>query len=216
MKGMLTMRASAIKGRQMLAMCCLTSVALLAAACGATGTTPGPAAAPTKTVTVTATPGTPSTPSSSPRSAPPTRSGPSLCLTRDLRLTVGAWNGAAGTFYYPLDLTNISGSTCTMYGYPGVAFVSSPGGSEVGAPASRRSVRAPTLITLAPGATAHATLAVSDVLIGNNCMHRQVQVNWVQVYPPDQYSALTAPLSRLGCADPSLVTMGVTTVSSGP
>jgi 3-dehydroquinate dehydratase len=48
---------------------------------------------------------------------------------------------------------------------------------------------APTVITVAPGATAHTTLAVSDVLIGNNCKH-QVQVHWVQVYPPDQFKAL--------------------------
>ena len=54
------------------------------------------------------------------------------------------------------------------------------------------------------------------MLIGNNCLGHQVQVNWVQVYPPDQYSALFAQLSRQGCADQSLVTMHVSTVSSGP
>jgi hypothetical protein len=128
---------------------------------------------------------------------------------------VGAANGAAGTIFYPLDFTNTSGSACTMFGYPGVAFVSSPGGSQIGAPANRRVAAAPTVLTVAPGATAHATLAVSDVLIGNNCKHQQ-QVNWVQVYPPDQFSALSAPLSRQGCADKSLVTMGVTIVTSGP
>ena len=206
MKGMFTMRASAITGRRMLAVCCLTSVASLAAACGSSGTT----APPAKTVTVTITP------SSSSSSAPPAASGPLQCLTTGLRLTVGASNGAAGTIYYPLDFTNASSSACTMYGYPGVTFVSSPGGSQVGAPAGRGSNTAPALVTLQPGSTAHATLAVSDVLIGNNCLHHQVQVHWVQVYPPDQYSALFASLSRQGCADRSLVTMRVSTVSSGP
>jgi len=129
---------------------------------------------------------------------------------------VGAANGAAGTIYYPIDFTNASSSACSMYGYPGVAFVTSPGGSQVGAAAGRRSSTAPALVTLEPGATAHATLAVSDVLIGNNCPSHQVQVKWVQVYPPDQYSALSAQLSRQGCADQSLVTMHVSTVSSGP
>ena len=52
------------------------------------------------------------------------------------------------------------------------------------------------------------------MLIGNNCRH-QVPVNWVQVYPPDQFKALFAHLSRPGCADKSLVTMGVTTVTGG-
>jgi len=205
MKGMFTMRASAITGRRILAACGLTSIALLAAACGA-----GSTAGPTKTITVTTTPSTPSKP------APPGSAGPLPCVTTDLRLTVGAANGAAGTIYYPLDFTNTSGSACTIYGYPGVAFVRSPHGSQVGAPAGRASITAPALVTLASGATAHATLAVSDVLIGNNCPHHQVQVHWLQVYPPDQYSPLFAPLSRQGCADRSLVTMHVSTVTSGP
>jgi len=200
------MRASAITGRKMLAGSCLAALAMLTAACGSSG----PAATPTRTVTVTATPSAAGSPT-----VTPSPSGPLPCATTGLKLTVGASNGAAGTIFYPLDFTNTSGSACTMYGYPGVAFVSSPGGSQIGAPASRRTAAAPAVITLPPGATAHATLAVSDVLIGNNCKHQQ-QVSWVQVYPPDQFSALFAPLSRQGCADKSLVTMGVTTVTSGP
>ena len=193
------MRASAITGQRLLAVCCVTSLALLGAACGSSA----PTVTPTRTVTVTATP-----------ASPPASSGPQPCATTNLKLAVGQPNGAAGTIFYPLDFTNTSGSACTMFGYPGVAFVSSPGGSQIGAPASRRTAAAPTVITVAPGATVHATLAVSDVLIGNNCKHQQ-QVHWVQVYPPDQFSALFAPLSRQGCADKSLVTMGVTTVTNG-
>jgi len=200
------MRASAITGRLALAGACLATLALLVTACGSSA----PGATPARTVTVTATPSAPASPT-----VTPSPSGPQPCATTGLKLTVGAANGAAGTIFYPLDFTNTSGSACTMYGYPGVAFVSSPGGSQIGAPASRRAAAAPTVITVAPGATAHATLAVSDVLIGNNCKH-QLQVHWVQVYPPDQFKALFAPLSRPGCADKSLVTMGVTTVTSGP
>jgi hypothetical protein len=128
---------------------------------------------------------------------------------------VGTGNGAAGTIYYPLEFTNTSSSACTIFGYPGVAFVSSPGGSLVGAPAGRVSGNPPSLVTVEPGASAQATLAVSDVLISNNCMGYQVQVNWLQVYPPGQYTPLFGPLSRQGCADQSLVTMHVDTVTSG-
>ena len=202
------MRASAITGRRALAGACLAALAVLAAACGSGA----PAAAPTRTVTVTATASAPA----SPDAVTPSPSVPLPCATTGLKLTVGAANGAAGTIFYPLDFTNTSGSACTMYGYPGVAFVSSAGGSQVGAPAGRASNTAPALVTLASGAVAHATLGVSDVLIGNNCLHHQVQVRWVQVYPPDQYSALFARLRRQGCADRSLVTMHVNTVSSGP
>jgi Protein of unknown function (DUF4232) len=199
------MRASAITGQRLLAGCGLTSLALLTAACGSSA----PTATPTRTVTVTATPTSP------PASASPASSGPQPCPTTGLKLAVGQPNGAAGTIFYPLDFTNTSSSACTMYGYPGVAFVSAPGGSQIGAPAARRSPPVPALVTLAPGATAHATLAVSDVLVGNNCVHK-VQVKWVQVYPPDQFSALFARLNRPGCADKSLVTIGVTAVTSGP
>jgi Protein of unknown function (DUF4232) len=203
---MFTMRTSVITRRRMLvASCVIPAAAFIVAGCGSAG----PGAAPTKTVTVTTTP-------SSPTTTAPAAPGTSQCTTADLRLSVGASNGAAGTIYYPLDFTNTSSTPCMMYGYPGVAFVSSPGGSQVGAAAGRSST-APALVTLAPGATAHATLMVSDALIGSQCPPgNQVQVSTVQVYPPDQYSALSAPLSRQGCADQSLVTMNVDTVTSGP
>ena len=186
----------------------LASVGLLATACSSAGS-PGA----TKTVTFTP-PAATKTVTASPTTAPP---GPGPCLTGELRLAVGRQNGAAGTIYYPLDFTNASSAACTMYGYPGVAFVTSQGGSVVGAPAGRRLIGGivPALITLQPGATAHATLAISDVLVGNQCHHHQVPVSTIQVYPPDQYTALFAPFSGTGCANKSLVVMWVSPVTSG-
>lgn len=99
----------------------------------------------------------------------------------------------------------------------GVAFVSKPGGRVIGAPADR-SAADRDLITLDPGVTAHATLAVSDVLIENNCSQHQVPVRWLQVFPPDQYAALFArfsPPNGHGCADKSLVVMHVSPVTWG-
>lgn len=187
-----------------LAVVSLACVGLLATAC-TSASTPGA----TTTVTVTPPPAT-ETVTASPPTAPP-----GLCRTKDLRLAVGQQNGAAGTVYYPLDFTNVSSAACTMYGYPGVAFVTAKGGSLIGAPAGRRLTGGivPTLITLRPGATAHATLAVSDVLVSNQCHNHQVPVNTIQVYPPDQYTALFAPFSRTGCADKSLVVMWVSPVT---
>ena len=199
------MRASAITGRRVLALSAASLTTVLTAACGS-GTP-----APVRTVTVTATPPVPPSPAAPASPA----AGPQPCQTSGLRLTVGPLNGAAGTVYWPLDFTSTSGSACTLYGYPGVAFVKAPHGAQIGAPASRRGP-APTQITLQPGATAHATLAVSNVTVGNDCMGHQTQVHWVQVYPPGQYTALYGPLNMLGCADKSLVVMYVTTVTSGP
>ncbi len=186
---------------------CLAALGLLVAACGSSPGTPAAA----RTVTVTPAPATKTVTIS------PAPSGPGPCLTSNLRLTVGASNGAAGTIYYPLDLTSAGTSACTLYGYPGVAFVTSPGGSSIGAPAGRRPIAgiSPALITLQPGASAHAILAVSYVLVGTQSHSHQVPVITVQVYPPDEYTALFAPIKVTGCADRSLVVMWVSPVTSG-
>ena len=36
-------------------------------------------------------------------------------------VAVGQGNGAAGTIYYPLEFTNLSGHTCSLFGFPGVS-----------------------------------------------------------------------------------------------
>ncbi len=108
------------------AMISFAAIGLFAAACSSAG---GPAA----TTTVTATPA----PSTRTVTVTPTAtpSGPGPCSTGNLRFAVGRSNGAAGTIYYPLGFTNASSAPCTMYGYPGVSFVTSPGGTVIGAPA---------------------------------------------------------------------------------
>src|SRR5712692_5096857 len=104
---MFVMRTRHGAGQQVLAICGLASIALLAAACGAAAA-PAPRS-PGKTVTVTR-PGPAHTVTVTPRPA-----GPGQCATSDLKLTIGQENGAAGTIYYPVDFTNTSGSACTTY-----------------------------------------------------------------------------------------------------
>ncbi len=53
------------------------------------------------------------------------------------------------------------------------------------------------------------------MLVGNQCHSRQVPVSTVQVYPPDEYTPLFAPLRGTGCSDRSLVVMYVSPVTSG-
>ena len=69
---------------------------------------------------------------------------------------------AAGSTYVPIDFTNTSGSACTMDGYPGVSFVRSPSGAQLGNPASRNPAAVPATVTLAPGGVAHAILQVGE------------------------------------------------------
>jgi hypothetical protein len=198
------MRPSAHLAVKLAAASGVIAVAALATSCTSGGT-----ATPSKTVTVTVTSQASPTPAT-----PSVPSGLAQCDVADLKLAVGSSQGAAGTIYYQLNFTNIASSACTMYGYPGVSFVGDRHGRPIGAPASRSLHGALELVTLAPGAVAHVTLAVSNVLTSTSCRH-PVTVNWLQVYPPDQFTAIFVPLSRQGCADKTLVFMHVSQVTLG-
>src|SRR6202044_2434660 len=71
---------------------------------------------------------------------------------------------AAGTFYYPLNFSNLSGHACTLRGHPGVSAVSLTG-RRIGIPATWGSPGNARLRTvrLANGATATAALTIRDV-----------------------------------------------------
>ncbi len=91
--------------------------------------------------------------------------------------------GAAGTIFYPLSFTNVSGKTCTLYGYPGVSAVNSSG-KQLGPAAGWNSGVAPKTVTLAPGATAHTVLAYSDVVTSNCPPAKKATAFELKVYPP--------------------------------
>jgi Protein of unknown function (DUF4232) len=75
-------------------------------------------------------------------------------------------NGAAGSIFYTLKFTNLSGHACTLFGHPGVIAVSL-NGARIGH-AARWDPPAPSLVTLANGATAIAVLQYSDVITSNH------------------------------------------------
>ncbi|MGW5251606.1 DUF4232 domain-containing protein [Streptomyces sp. NPDC004012] len=84
----------------------------------------------------------------------------SRCHTSELRASVGANNPGAGQENFPLVLTNSSGRTCTIDGYPGAAFVDASG-KQLG-PDPKRNAGSPAKITLAPGRSAWAGLTFSN------------------------------------------------------
>jgi hypothetical protein len=139
------------------------------------------------------------------------------CSSSALRVSVGAAAGAAGSIYYPLDFTNVSGTTCTMYGYPGVSFVSAPGGAELGGAAVRNPAVGPGLVRLAPGAVAHASV---QVVVAQNyppARCKPVTAHWLRVYPPDQYVPLYTGLTAQTCTGtiPGGSTLGIYVVRPG-
>jgi hypothetical protein len=176
----------------------LAACAAVGSGAGATSSTPAPT-----TITTAASPAAPTTsaPGAS-ASTPAGGSGIPPCATSALTGTVDltASGGAAGSTFYPLDLTNTSAGTCSLEGYPGVSFVTGPAGTQIGDPARRNPVTAPATVTLEAGQVAHATLQVAAA--GNydptQCM--PVMAHYLRIYPPGETTALVVPFAMPACS----------------
>jgi hypothetical protein len=85
-------------------------------------------------------------------------------------IAVGHGSDVSGTTDYPLEFTNLSGSTCVLSGYPVVSAISRAG-VQLGSPAGRGRLLVAPRVVLAPGATAHTTLAYHGQLVsaGGRC-----------------------------------------------
>jgi Protein of unknown function (DUF4232) len=120
-------------------------------------------------------------------------------------------NGAAGTVFYTLMFTNLSGHACTLDGYPGVSAVSLSG-RQVGSPAAWGPPGAHP-VRLAKGATAYAVLQYSDVVTSNSGPRPcdPVMAAGLRVYPPDQTASKIVPIPLKACTS-SVIYMSVRTV----
>lgn len=185
------------------------AAAALATGCGSTSS----AANPGTTVTVTQAPtGAPST--TAPASSAP--AGPPPCPTNSLAAKPGPSQGAAGSTEQVIDFTNISGVTCTLYGYPGVALAGGNPVKQIGVAADENPATPRQLVTLAPGAVANALLRIVDA--GNFPASKcgPVQATHLQIYPPNQTRPIYIPYSSLACAKPvHLLTVDVVKPGSG-
>jgi hypothetical protein len=104
-----------------------------------------------------------------------------------------------------------------LYGYPGVAFVSAPGGKEIGGPAVRNPTFPKQLVTRAPGATAHASLQVVIAANYPASLCKPVTAHWLRVFPPSEYAALDVAFTAQTCTGkiPSGSTLGIYVVRPG-
>jgi len=194
------------------------ALAALVTACGSATVQP---AAQTSGPAGPAAPASPHTASVPPATGTGTATPGGQCPASALHATVHAMAGgaAAGTTYVPVTFTNVSGSTCVLYGFPGVSWVTGQGGSQLGDAASRQATDSPVTVTLATGGTAHAWLGVADAGNFPPAQCHQVTAHWLKIYPPDQYSALYAGFTAQVCS--ARITGGstpltVTPVRSGP
>jgi len=123
-------------------------------------------------------------------------------------------NGAAGTIFYPLEFTNLSGHTCSLYGFPGVSAIDRHG-RQLGSPAGWES-QTPHTVILAPGATAHAVLAYHNAVVGAAPGCHPVDTAFdLLVYPPDQRTAGHAFFSLTVCSHTGPVYLNVGPIQGG-
>jgi hypothetical protein len=197
----------------------LAALAVVLTACGhspAAATPPPAASTPAPGSGASSVPTTPATAGGSAAAASPgAQAGPGACVSSDLQAKLGESQGAAGTIYQVVIFTNTSNSACTLYGYPGVSFVTGMGGSVIGAPATRNSAVKDVLVTLQPGGAASTLVGVEDVgaLPPSKC--HVGKADWLQVYPPGDTGALYVQYSSQVCTNSSQTFMADGAVHAG-
>jgi hypothetical protein len=188
--------------RQLLGATVLLAAGALAAACGPVkGNAAGGGASSAPSGGAAAASPAPASPASSPAASHGSTaaagcSAPGLSAHVDL----AQGGAAAGSVYVPIDFTNTSGSACTMDGYPGVSFVRSPSGGQLGNAASRNPAAPPAMVTLAPGGVAHAILQVAEAGNYSQSACTPVAAHWLKIFPPNQVSAIYVHYETQACS----------------
>ncbi len=119
-------------------------------------------------------------------------------------------SGAAGSFYYDLEFTNISMRACTLTGYPGVSGLNAAA-AQLGAPAARDPAHAAATVTLKGalvqpggpvglGGSATAVLRIVDVDNFPAATCGRATAAGLRVYSPGQTVAKFVSLPFLACA----------------
>jgi len=107
-------------------------------------------------------------------------------------------NAAAGTAFFKLHFTNLSGHACTLNGFP-FLFAVNLKGHQVG----RRAVfrrPAPRLVRIPNGKTATAVLGIVDTGVFPPSACRPVTAAGLRVFPPNQTRAKLVPFPFSTCS----------------
>ena len=194
--------------------------AVLLAGCSASGTTTSSTGTSTAT-TATSTPTPTSTVTATARPTPTVSgtpvAGPSRCAVAQLSGAIGERNGApAGTGdgmnqkHDAIILTNTSGTTCTIQGWPGVSLVGDGNGTQLGAAAALdRTTPHPTL-AIQPGGKVQAPIDYTSAAVypGSQCGVKQA--DGLRVYPPGSTASLFITAKWQACTSTThdLLTVG--------
>lgn len=123
------------------------------------------------------------------------------CATAGLVLWLERADSAAGTTRYDLHLTNLSGHSCTLKGYPRVAAVDLAGHVVGFAAQNSQNEHSPNPISiaLANDATATSMLAVTDAQNFPASLCHLKMAAGLRVTPPNESAAKVVPLPFPEC-----------------
>jgi hypothetical protein len=128
----------------------------------------------------------------------------------------GNGEGAAGSTYVPIVLTNNSTATCTLYGYPGVSLAGGTPVHQIGVAADENPSTPRRLVTLKPGSSASALLRIVAAQNFPAVRCHPVQASYLQVYPPNQTTPIYVMYSAAACSKPvHLLTVDVVKPGTG-
>ena len=139
----------------------------------------------------------------------------SPCQTRHLVVWYAEpGNGAAGSTYWDIELSNVGTHTCTLDGYPGLVALSASG-PQYGSAAVHSSGTTPHLVTLgAKGGTAHVILrSVNPGFLEPACHAGTAAV--LRFTPPGQQASKLIPLQIGVCKNHGPIFMYVWPVTAG-
>jgi hypothetical protein len=121
------------------------------------------------------------------------------CKADDVGLSLGRADGAAGTVYRPLIITNSSGHTCTIQGFPGVSYVAGADGHQVG-PAADRDGPKGSAYKLSKGDSVFADIGFVQVMNYDSSVCKPTSVTGLRVYLPQDTASKFVPNPGTGCA----------------
>jgi hypothetical protein len=207
----------------------LAGLAILVAACSATGSARGGGAAAGTAAPRVGSASSGPDPATSPGQATPGQASPvtasaaaggsadtPICAAPQLTLRIGGGfvSGHADTYY--IYFKDTGGTACMLRGYPGVTAVTGPGegASQIGADAKRTATSPVTSQLLKPGQSAQATLQFGRAgnYVSSQCHHANVL--YLKIFPPGGTTAMYAGgIDEQVCAEITLPTITITTVS---
>jgi len=148
-------------------------------------------------------------PATSARPAAPAKPATPACETPGLVEWMDTQgSGAAGSVFYTLEFTNLSGHACTLNGFP-YLYAVGLSGHQIGHIATFNHTPPPHQITIGNGKTATAQLQIVDVGNFPTSACHPVTAAGLKIFPPNQTRSKTVPFPFRACSSGSPVFLTV-------